>query len=255
MTDGTKRVACLFALLAAAGVGIAGCNKDEGTNTADNRTPGQKAGDAIQKGVDNTTQAAKGAADSITAGVAPSGTSSMDGTRSTLEGVVENAVKRNEYNAMADHFTKADADRVKNGKPDTKDLDDLADKFTNAWNAKYNDKFTVMSADKVFAADFLKLATDASGTKDMPKATGTIPASHGLPELMLTFVGEGGKWRLDIPDTVDAQKLHDNLKTTLTALQDTSHWPADKNDAYRAVSHHILAAVMDKAPAGTASAE
>ena len=86
----------------------------------------------------------------------------------------------------------------------------------------------------------------------MPKATGTIPASHGLPELNLTFVGEGGKWRLDIPDSVDAQKLHDTLTTTLTALQDTSHWPADKNDAYRAVSHHILAAVMDKAPTGTA---
>jgi hypothetical protein len=250
-----KRLACIAAVIAIGCAGFAGCNKDENKSGSDNASPGQKAGDAVRKGVDSTTQGVKSAADSVTAGVAPSGTSSMDGTRSTLEGVVENALKRNNYNDMADHFTKADADRVKNGKPDTTDLDDLADKVTSAWNSQYNDKFSVMSADKVFAADFLTLATDASGTKDNPRATGTIPASHGLPELTMTFVGEGGKWRLDIPDTVDAQKLHDNLKSALTALQDTSHWPADKNDAYRAVSHHIIAAVMDKLPAGTASAQ
>jgi len=249
-------------VMAVGAAGMTGCNKDE-----TGKTPGEKAGDAVKTGVDSTTKAAgnaadatgkaaKDAKDAAASALTPSGTGSIDGTRSTLEKVAEKAGKRNNWDGLVDAFTKADADRVKNGWPDSKDLDDLADKFAENWKAKYGaDKYSVMDRDKVFSADFLKLTTDASGTKDNPKATGTIPASHGMPELTLNFVGEGGQWKLDIPDSVDAKKLHDNLKATLTALQDSSKWPADKVDATRAVAHHMLAAVMDKAGSGTASAE
>jgi len=248
-------------LMAVGSAGLTGCNKDE-----TGKTPGEKAGEAVQKGVDSTTKAAGNAADATTkaardatdaakAAVTPSGTGTVDGTRSTLEKIAEKAGKRNNWDGLADAFTKADTDRVKNGWPDSKDLDDLADKFAAAWNTKYSDKYSVMDRDKVFSPDFLKLTTDASGTKDNPKATGTIAASHGMPELTLNFVGEGGQWKLDIPDGVDAKKLHDNLKAALTDLQDASKWPADKVEATRAVAHRMLAAVMDKAGSGTASAE
>jgi len=260
----SKRVMCVTwlaaGLMAVGATGLGGCNKDE-----TGKTPGDKAADVTKKTVDSTTQAAgdataaaakaaKDAKDGATAAVAPSGTSKLEDARSTLEGIVEKAGKRNDWNAMADHFTKADADRVKASKQDTKDLDDLADKFADSWSKKYGgDKFSVMAADKVFAPEFLKLATDPSGTKDVPKATGTIAGGHGMPDLSLAFVGEGGKWRLDIPDTVDGKKLHDNLLAALTALQDSSTWDADKVTAARGVAHRILAAVMDK-PASSSSA-
>jgi len=259
----TRRALCLtwFAagLMAVGAAGLTGCNKDE-----TGKTPGEKAGEAVQKGVDSTTkaandagkattQAAKDAKNAVVSGVAPSGTSKVEDTRKALEGIVEKAGKRNDWADMIGHFTKADEDRVKNGWPDSKDLDDLADKFDQSWKAKFNDKFSVMDSDKVFAPDFLKLTTDPSGTKDNPKATGTIPASHGQPELTLNFVGEDGKWRLDIPDSVDAKKLHDNLLAALTDIQDSGKWDADKVQAERAVAHRMLAAVMDKAGSSPAA--
>ena len=263
----SRRAMCLTWLaagvMAVGAAGLTGCNKDE-----TGKTPGDKAAEVTKNTVDSTTKAANDATvaagkaardvkDGATGTLAPSGTSKVEDTRSTLEKVAEKAGKRNNWDGLVDAFAKADADRVKNGWPDSKDLDDLADKFAAAWSQKYNgDKFSVMDRDKVFSPDFLKLATDPSGTKDNPKATGTIVASHGMPELMLTFVGEGGKWRLDIPDTVDAQKLHANLKSALTDLQDSGKWDADKIQATRAVAHRMLAAVIDKSvSSGSASAE
>jgi len=251
-TRGTKCLAWFAAgVMAVGSVGLTGCNKDE-----TGKTPGQKAGETVQRGVDSTNDAAKQAGSKIAASTSNEGTDKVEGARGTLEGIVEKAGKRNDWNDMADRFTKADADRFKATKPDTKDLDDLADKFASAWAQKYgSDKFSVMDKDKVFAPEFLKLTTDPSGTKDNPKATGTIASNQGLPELTLNFVGEGGKWRLDIPDSVDGKKLHDNLVTVLTGLQDSSKWDADKVTETRAVAHRILAAVMDKTPSTTASAE
>ena len=43
-----------------------------------------------------------------------------------------------------------------------------------------------------------------------------------MPALDLKFIGENGNWRLDIPDSVDAQKLHANLTKALTDLQDVN---------------------------------
>jgi len=251
----SRRMMCLTWLAAGAmavgAAGLTGCNKDE-----TGKTPGEKAGETVQKGVDGANNAAKTAGASIAANTSNRGTSNVEGVRGTLEGVVEKVGKTNDWNAMADMFTKADADRVKGTKQDTKDLDDLARKFTDAWSKKYGgDKFSVMDKDKVFAPEFVNLATDASGTKDNPKATAKIAGSGGISDLTLNFVGEGGTWQLDIPDSVDGKKLHDNLLTVMTALQDTSKWPDDKVTASRAVAQRVLAAVMDKTPSGTASAE
>jgi len=223
----------IAALLAVGCFGVSGCKKDDTKQAAND------AGDAAKK-----------TKDAVVAGVTPSGSSKIEDTRSTLEGVVEKASKRNEWNDMADHFTKLDATRVKTGKPDTKDLDDLAEAFDKAWKAKYKDEFEVMTADKVFAADFFTVADDPSSTKEQKKAIGTVKESHGMPAMKMTFVSEDGKWRLDIPDAVDSAKLFGNLKSALTELQDTSKLPEGKDDAYRHVSHRILMAVMNVGPGG-----
>jgi hypothetical protein len=145
---------------------------------------------------------------------------------------------------MADFFTEVDEKRVMEGKPDTKALDDLAEKFTQAYRSKFNDAFTIMDADEKFGPDFLKIT--ATTGEDAKQATASLPESHGLPALELRFVAEGGKWKLDVPDSVDAQKLHDNLTKALTDLQDVNKLPADENQAARHAAHRILVAVMDK---------
>jgi hypothetical protein len=68
-----------------------------------------------------------------------------------------------------------------------------------------------------------------------------------MPNLYIPLINEfPGNWKIDVPDSVDGRKLYDNLLTHLTMLDENkAQWPADVNDAYRAVSHHVFMAVMD----------
>ena len=78
-------------------------------------------------------------------------------------------------------------------------------------------------------------------------ASAMIAASHGLPDVKVSLIHEAGGWKIDVPDTLDANKLRDNVKNALTKCKDNKDkWPADENEAYRAVSHKILAAINDK---------
>jgi len=77
--------------------------------------------------------------------------------------------------------------------------------------------------------------------------TVSIPASHGAPALTVPLIHEATGWKIDVPDTLDAAKLRTNLIAHLSEVQNMKdQWPADVNEAYRAVSHHVLMAVMDK---------
>jgi hypothetical protein len=66
--------------------------------------------------------------------------------------------------------------------------------------------------------------------------------SHGQPSVVLSLIHENpDNWRIDIPDDVSGQELADNLLAQLTIVGDSAaSWPADKNDAYRLVTHHVL---------------
>jgi len=75
----------------------------------------------------------------------------------------------------------------------------------------------------------------------------TIPASHGLPEVKVPLIHEAGGWKIDIPDSLTADKLRDNVKNALNQCKEhKDQWPADENEAFRGVSHKILAAIMDQ---------
>jgi len=78
-------------------------------------------------------------------------------------------------------------------------------------------------------------------------ATMTIAASHGMPELMIPMIHEApDSWKIDLPDNVDGQKLHDNLLKHLTMVDDDkANWPNDVNEAYRVVTHHMMSALFD----------
>jgi len=78
-------------------------------------------------------------------------------------------------------------------------------------------------------------------------ATVHIAASHGMAALDVPMIHEAGGWKLDIPDSVDANKFRDNVQNALTHCDEKkADWPADANDAYRAVTHSVLLAIFDK---------
>jgi hypothetical protein len=224
---------------AAIAVGVAGCKKETSTGQPA-ATPGQKVG----QGVDAATQKAKDVKDDVVSGLAPSGSSNVTGMRAALEGVIQNVLDKNDLKSAAAHFTGVDEQRIKASSLNLEPLNAEITKFKDAWKAKYNDNFSVMDADKVFAADYAALTADEN-----KKGTVTIKAADGVAELKIPMVSEGGKWRVDVPDEVDGPTL---LKNVTTAVQDANgiapQWPTDKLTAYRIVARRVLQAVMN-APA------
>lgn len=86
-------------------------------------------------------------------------------------------------------------------------------------------------------------------------AIATIPASHGLPALNVSFIHELPGWRVDVPNTLTGQQLHDSLLKHLTHVADAqADWPADKNEAALLIAHHVLLGAygVDVAPDGEA---
>jgi hypothetical protein len=241
-----KRLAYFAAVLAIGCVGFVGCNKDENKTASDNRTPGQKAGEAI----DATTQKASSAATQAAGALSPTGASGVKGARNVFEGVVENAFDKNNFNKIASYFTKADEDRIKASKPDTSDLDAAIDQFNTSWKGKYGENFGIKDNESIFNGQFVALNSPAGTTGDSTAGaatTATVAESHGMPELKVPLAQEGGLYKIDVPDDVSGQVLHDNLLSAIKDLQGkSSSWPDDKAEAYREVSHRILMAVMNK---------
>ena len=163
-------------------------------------------------------------------------------------------------------------------------LDGRIAQFQKDWKAKYNEDFRITKDDVVFGNPMFTVAMGEIGKdaelagKKLPPAdnvtpdnlgkpkdaTGntaadrnlekgrnvayvTVAASHGLPELKVPLIHElPDVWKIDVPDSVDGKKLYDNLLTHLTMCNEhKDKWPSDVNDAYRAVTHHVLMAILD----------
>jgi hypothetical protein len=86
---------------------------------------------------------------------------------------------------------------------------------------------------------------DANLNKGRNVAVVLFPASHGMPEVLVSMIHElPDTWKIDVPDNIDGQRLHDSLMKHLSMFgQDRDKWPADVNEASRMLSHHVLAAV------------
>jgi hypothetical protein len=97
------------------------------------------------------------------------------------------------------------------------------------------------------SAEAIKPAANAEKS-----ATVLLPGmrEQQLTPVTLRFNDEGtilSDWRLNVPATLTAQKLHDNLQAHLTAiLADKANWPAEPRDAYHIVSHHVMASLADQ---------
>ena len=74
----------------------------------------------------------------------------------------------------------------------------------------------------------------------------TIPASHGLPAVNVSLVKELQGYRVDVPNTLSAEQLRDNLVKHMTDVADhPDQWPADRRDAADFFAHHVMMAVYD----------
>jgi hypothetical protein len=201
--------------------------------------------------------------------------------------VTQDAVTKNHFDNLVGYLSKADQDRLgKAGNKNYDDLNGRIDQFLKDWKNKYNKDFDIHDENVVFNDQFMnitqgELANDnmksdaariASATQkpdnavDRPGSQGpaekansapgrymavaNILPSHGEPAVTLNLINEGTitrAWHIDIPDNIDAQKLHDNLLKHLTMVDEQNgSWPADINEAYRMVSHHVLMAITDK---------
>lgn len=86
------------------------------------------------------------------------------------------------------------------------------------------------------------------GVTVQPGQTPVIdPKLNAQKEMAVPFIHElPDSWRVDVPDGIDGQKLYDNLLKHITMVDEArDNWPADKNEAYREVTRHVMCALTD----------
>jgi len=162
------------------------------------------------------------------------------------------------------------------------DLNAKVDQLNSAWKAKYGEKFD-LSRNKAFAnvatiageikdpqavanawpvpafspaaGEAVEAAakqpgqTEANKDSNLEKgrdvAIATIPASHDLPALHISLIQELGGWKIDVPNNISGQQLHDNLlKHVDHVLSMQNQWPVDKDSASLMAAHHILMGIV-----------
>jgi len=237
-------------------------------------------GDKVDRTVDRTKEATGNAVDKTKEKAHDVKTNWENGRIYTMLGQVTNAaLTKGGFNDLVERTNDADRNRIgpwikdKNNKERLDVLDGRIAQFQKDWKAKYGENFKIRKDDVVFgnpmftvaqgeigkdaqlagervpAADTSKPATGGDRNLDKGRniAYVTVAASHGLPELKVPLIHElPDVWKIDVPDSVTGQKLYDNLLKHLTmANEQKDQWPSDVNDAYRAVSHHVLMAILD----------
>lgn len=224
-----------------------------------------KAGKKIGEWTDEARQAAGRVGESTAA--APD----AEGIRDTLAQVTEAALTEGGLDDLTERLVDADRNRIGNAiEADFPDHSALVKQFRADWKAKYNQDFDIKDEEAVYpnamftiaqgevgaaAPSRTEVATgqrpgdlDANKERGRNVATVSIKESHGLHALTVPLVHEApDSWKVDVPDTLDAAKLKDNVIAHLKAAHDMKdQWPANVQDAYAAVSHHVLMALLDE---------
>ncbi len=77
-----------------------------------------------------------------------------------------------------------------------------------------------------------------------------IPGGDRLPEVNVSLIHEmPDSWKIDVPDNMTGQQLHDSLLHHLTEFgQMKDRWPADANQASRLLAHRVLLGIYNVHP-------
>lgn len=216
----------------------------------------------------------------IPPGIQPGQATDTQGIQTTLAKITDSAASKSGLDNVVSYFVEADRNRLSDQAKKLADeatLNGRIAELQKDWKNKYNQNFSVnpqVAFGKQFegfsivegkvtnpmmlsnwpvssqgAAQAGQQGEPGQGGKSniqqgQQVAIVTLPASHGLPEVTASMVKEGNQWRLDIPDNIDAQRLHDNLLTQLTSLDEQKdQWPNDVNEASRLATHRVLVGI------------
>ncbi|HSV13859.1 MAG TPA: hypothetical protein VLI90_06340 [Tepidisphaeraceae bacterium] len=206
--------------------------------------------------------------------------------RSSIASLTNEAMTKGDLNHIVNRFVDADRNRIKNSDTYSQDygqkLDGRIEQINETWKQKYGHTFDMKHANDVLTDQFASIqqgqigrdaalasevihnseranlsnkdnaAGNDKGDENLEPGRGiavvTVNSSHGLPDLRVPMIHEmPDQWKVNVPDSLTADKLRQNLLDHLTALGDSSsQWPSDENEAYRMAAHHVLMAVLDQ---------
>ena len=214
-------------------------------------------GGPVDRRVDDAKSPGGGGASTTRPAAAPA----EDDIRKRIADVVALAVGVDHMDRLTQRLSQPDRDRIRSGPGYAKgfgpSLDDAARRFTAAWKGKYGHPFSADAAAAALTDSFAAVRQGTAVVGD-PKAavlTGAarndmaqiaVTASHGLPAVSVPLVREmPDGWKVDVPDTVDADIVRRNLGDEVgAAVAMHDRWPTDEAEAYRAVAHRVLLALM-----------
>jgi len=82
--------------------------------------------------------------------------------------------------------------------------------------------------------------------KDRHVAIARLTGLNETGPLTASLIHEAGGWKFDIPNTMNAEQLYNNLTNSLSYIdQHKTDWPADENEAYRHLTDAVTAALYD----------
>jgi hypothetical protein len=279
-----KRLAyTLSAALVVSGFGIcsafAADTNTDNTGQTTNTNTGQTTGDNLRNAVDHA-----GAGAPTAANPAPDAkgirTTLADVTEDGLTKGDMSTLVNNFVDADSNRIKKSPTADDNYGK----EIDGRIEQISQAWKAKYGNDFHIKKvrnqvledqfasiqqgvigndADAQLASEVEKNSANANMTNQENNqgntasdeklengrsiAVVTVAAEQNLPELKVPLIHElPDSWKVNVPDSMDANKLRQNLQDELTAIGTMStEWPSDENQAYRVVAHRVLMAVLD----------
>src|SRR5688572_17270156 len=252
------RTLCLGCALCAGG--LIGCDDNDARSDATTApTVGErvdrgldKAGDALDRAADRTGDVVAPAVDDAAERARQAGATIKEGAKEMatdlsgdvydlLGDVTEDAVTRNEIDDLVKNFSAADAKRIGEVREDAfPQLNAEIDTFRQTWQSKYGKEFDIEDDRAVF--NFVTVQGDPD---DPNRATVTFPARAGMPQVTVPVVREKGGWRIDVPDTLTAQQLADDLMSGLKPINGgTQPLPDDVMEAYRSSAQGTMAALM-----------
>jgi hypothetical protein len=214
-----------------------------------------------------------------------------------FKAVTEDAMSKTGFDNLVSRLVVQDKDRITksltsgslnniNGSKNQK-LTDVIASLDGAWQAKYNQKFSIDIA-KVYTPDYIHIQTgevadadllvgkwpvaptimsgnagnltqsdadkakahmfgsDVKLEKGRNVAVAQFQTTQSFSGLNASMIHEAGGWKFDIPNTIDAHKLYDNVVNNLTALDNSrTSWPDDVNEGYRRFTQAVVAALYD----------
>ena len=163
-----------------------------------------------------------------------------------LAETVEAAVKVDTFDDLKERFAEADRKRLGRVPKDAVNAQTTA--LRDAWKARFDEEFNIIDSTGNFR--LMTRIERLAPAGDTERARVVVqPREPGQHPFELVLVREDEKWRIDLPDDVDRQKLQDALAQRLDALkQQSDKWTTDLVPAHRDVAYEVLSVMAQPTP-------